>query len=221
MARQKEPQNRESLKLGALDSIIAADHYIRLLAAFVERAVAGNEEIYTHKGLGPTGQRPYGAVTMLLLHLYGYLNRVSSSRRLEVEAGRNIELIWLLGGLQPDFKTIADYRKDQGEQIRHLLKQFNQFLKDHAYIEGRQITVDGMRTKANASRNCDSVKKIEGRLKKLDAQLDRYWQEVELSDQIETKEENLDHLAEEERTAIDRIASLKQEIEDLLKKKGL
>jgi transposase len=221
MARKKEPQDRQSLDLGLVEDLIAPDHYIRLLAAFVEKAVSENEEYYTTKGLGPIGQRPYGADTMLLLYVYGYLNRISSSRRLEVEAQRNIELIWLLGGLRPDFKTIADYRRDHGEQIRQLLRQFQQFLKDHAYVEGRQMTVDGMRTKANTARRTWSVKKIDNRLQYLDAKLNSYLKELQENDQVEDLRADLTELDKEKGAAIEQIARLQQEIADLLKKKGL
>lgn len=219
--RYKKPQERMTLDIGLVEDLIAPDHYIRLLAEFVERAVASNETYYTQKGKGTTGQKPYGAVTLLLLYIYGYLNRISSSRRLELEAHRNIEVIWLLGGLRPDFKTIADYRKDNGEQFRSLLKAFNTFLKTHGYIEGKGVSVDGLRTKAHTSRGAMSVEKIKNRLEKLDGKLNRYLSQVEENDKKEALQIDLGRLDMKKKQALEKIAQLQEEIEDLLKKKEI
>ena len=217
--RYKEGTPREELSLGPIDGLIGEEHYIRLLDEFVERAVEVSEERYTQKGKSKEGQRPYGARTMLKLYLYGYFNGISSSRRLAKETHRNLEVIWLLNQLQPDFKTIADYRRDNGEAIRILLKQFQNFLVSNSYIEAKQVSVDSVRLKANTSRNATSLKKIEGRLRQIDKQMTQYINAMNLNDEKELKLEILSDLAIQEQVALDKIAQLNEEIEDLLKKK--
>lgn len=218
--RYKSGQSSRSSNLGILEDQISPDHYIRLLDEFIELAVQEDEDSYTSKGRSSFGQLPYGARSLLKLYVYGYYNRITSSRRLETEAGRNIELIWLLEGLRPSYKTIADYRRDHGHSIRLLLQQFSSFLQDNNYVEGKQVTVDSIRLKANTSRNGWSVKKIEGRLKQIDKQLNEYLKSLDLNDQGELRLENLVRLEKEEQEAVDRIAQLQEEIEDLLKKKS-
>lgn len=217
--RYKEARDRKSLDLGIVEDMISAEHYIRLLDEFVERSVESDEAQYSIKGQSKRGQKPYGARTMLKLYIYGYLNRVSSSRRLEVETQRNIEMIWLLGGLQPDFKTIADYRKDHGESIRKLLKDFNRFLKQNSYIEGKSTSIDGTRLKANTRRGASSIESIEKRLGILDKELNKYLVKLEMNDNLESTLDNIVQLREEERAAIEKISELQEQIEDLIKKK--
>ena len=109
---------RQSLLLpDSLDDYVTEDNPVRVVEVFIDardRAALGFE------GVEPasTGRPAYHPSTMLKLYLYGYLNRVQSSRRLEREAGRNIELMWLTGRLAPDFKTIANFRRDNGAAIR-------------------------------------------------------------------------------------------------------
>lgn len=217
--RYKKGTERDKLNLGFVEDLIPADHYLRILDLFVDTAVASDEEGYSQKGKSKTGQRPYGSRTFLKLYIYGYFNRVSSSRKLENETQRNIELIWLLKGLQPDFKTIADYRKDNGEAIRQVLNDFKRFLQENGYIKGEKVSIDGTRVKANTNRSALSVKKIENRLIRLNKDLDKYTEGLNLNDEITDRAEEVDILSKEKDRAMQVIADLHEEIEDLLKKK--
>jgi transposase len=112
-------ESREQVYLlpEAIDDYVGADNPVRFLDAFVEQldlAALG----FRHATPADTGRPPYDPGDVLRLYLYGYLNRIRSSRRLEVEAGRNLELMWLLRKLRPDFKTIADFRKVNRRQSR-------------------------------------------------------------------------------------------------------
>jgi len=115
---------RQSLLLpDSLDDYVTEDNPVRVVEVFIDEldlAALGFE------GMQPaaTGRPAYHASTMLKIYLYGYLNRVQSSRRLEREAGRNIELMWLTGRLAPDFKTIANFRRDNGPAIRAACARF-------------------------------------------------------------------------------------------------
>ena len=125
MKRFVEGENRAQSTLfpERLDDYIAEDNPVRAIEAFVE------ELDLRELGFGgtepeATGRPAYHPSTLLKIYIYGYLNRVQSSRRLEREAQRNLELIWLTGKLAPDFKTIADFRKDNGQAIRRVCREF-------------------------------------------------------------------------------------------------
>jgi transposase len=113
---------RERLLLPAcLDDYVAEDNLVRVVDVFVDELELA---ILGFAGPAAIGRPGYNAATMLKLYLYGYLNQVQSSHRLEREAGRNVECMWLTGKLAPDFKTIADFRRDNGEAIRAVCRQF-------------------------------------------------------------------------------------------------
>ena len=95
-----------------------------------------------------TGRPGYHPKLMLKLYVYGYLNRVQSSRRLEVKSQRNIELMWLTGRLAPDFKTIADFRKDNGEAIRLVCREFVMLCRKLNLLSDKLVVIDGSRFKA-------------------------------------------------------------------------
>ena len=125
MTRYVEGEDRSQATLfpETLDEYIAADNPVRVVDVFVD-------ELDLRKlgfdGMQPevTGRPAYHPGTLLKIYIYGYLNRIQSSRRLERETQRNVELIWLTGRLMPDFKTIADFRKDNGKAIRQVCKEF-------------------------------------------------------------------------------------------------
>jgi len=114
------PTDRSQLTfMTSLDDMVAPDHPVRLIDALVDKIIALDTEYFDH--LAPqssVGRRGYSAAALIKLYMYGYIHRVNSSRKLQAEATRNIEVIWLLSGLKPSYKTIADYRRDYPEQIR-------------------------------------------------------------------------------------------------------
>ena len=125
MKRFVEGQDRAQLMLlpECLDDFVGEDNPVRVVDAFIEEL---DLALLGFAGVVPeaTGRPSYHPATLLKIYLYGYLNQVQSSRRLEREAQRNIELMWLVGRLAPDFKTIADFRKDNGAAIRAVCGQF-------------------------------------------------------------------------------------------------
>ena len=142
---------RERLLLpDCLDDYVAEDNPVRVVDVFVDEL-----ELAAHGFTGPaaTGRPGYSPATMLKLYLYGYLNQVQSSRRLEREAGRNVECMWLTGKLAPDFKTIADFRRDNGEAIRSVCNRFVILCREIGLIAGRTVAVDGSRFKAVNTRD--------------------------------------------------------------------
>lgn len=129
-----------------LDDYVNDENPVRVIDAFVEMldlAALGFDMVPE-----ATGRPGYHPGLMLRIYLYGYLNQVQSSRRLERECGRNLEMIWLTGRLKPDFKTIADFRKDNGPAIRKVCQQVIAFCRDIRLLDSRVVAIDGSRFKA-------------------------------------------------------------------------
>jgi transposase len=133
------------------------------------------------------GRPPYHPGDILRLYLYGYLFAIRSSRALEREANRNLEVIWLLKRLAPDFKTIADFRKDNGKAIRNLCRDFVQFCKREGLYGGELVALDGSKFKASNARDRNfSRAKLKDRMKEIDEKIDRYLKELDENDEKES-----------------------------------
>src|SRR6202043_464924 len=134
-------------------------------------------------GIGRPSYRPG---VLLKLYIYGYLNRVQSSRRLEREAGRNLEVMWLTGRLAPDHKTIANFRRDNGPAIQAACRQFVVLCRDLQLFAGATVAVDGSKFKAvnNRDRNY-TVAKVAKRLEQVDASIARYLAALDRADREE------------------------------------
>src|ERR1043166_2758943 len=135
----------------ALDELIPADHQVGLIDAFVDPLKLGALG-FTKAVAEATGRPPYWPGDLLKLYIYGYLNRVRSSRRLEREAQRNIEVHWLINRVRPPFKTIADFRKDHPQAIVGVCRAFTQFCREQALFGAELLAIDGTKIGAVASR---------------------------------------------------------------------
>lgn len=155
-----------------------------------------------------TGRPAYHPATLLKLYIYGYLNRVQSSRRLEREAQRNVEVMWLTGRLAPDFKTIADFRKNNGQAIRKVCREFVVLCRKLNLFADAFVAIDGSNFKAVNNRNKNFTKaKVKGRLKQIDDSIERYLAEIASADRRE-------HLIASDKVQRleDKIAALKDEM---------
>src|SRR6266436_4347619 len=135
-----------------LEDYLAEDNPVRAIDVFVDELdLAG----LGFGGVEPeaTGRPAYHPATLLKIYVYGYLNRVQSSRRLERECQRNIELVWLTGRLMPDFKTIADFRKDNGEAIRRVCREFVVLCRRLELFSEASVAIDGSKFKAVNTRD--------------------------------------------------------------------
>src|SRR5246127_780781 len=131
----------------------------------------------------PTGRPSYHPSVLLKLYIYGYLNRVQSSRRLEREAGRNLEVMWLLGRLVPDHKTIADFRKDNGRAIRKGCARFVELCREMGLLAKASVAVDGSKFKAVNSRDNNFTKgKMERRMAQIEESVARYLSQLDTAD---------------------------------------
>jgi transposase len=175
---------RERLLLpDCLDDFVGEDNLVRAVDVFVD---ALDLSRLGFAGPAATGRPGYSPATMLKLYLYGYLNQVQSSRRLEREAGRNVECMWLTERLAPDFKTIADFRRDNGAAIRAVCHQFVILCREIGLIAGTTVAVDGSRFKAVNTRDKNYTPgAIRLRMEQVDASIARYLAMLDTADRQE------------------------------------
>ena len=169
----------------SLDEYIGDENPVRFIDAFVDsldlRALG-----FEHAVAGNTGRPPYHLGVLLKLYLYGYLNHIRSSRRLEKEANRNVELMWLLRKLALDFKTIADFRRNNGRAIREVCRQFTLLCRQLGMFRGELVAIDGSKFKAMNSRPRNLTKrKLKRLVQRIDEKVDRYLQELDQNDEQE------------------------------------
>ncbi len=187
MKRFIEGENRfqSTLFPESLEDYTAKDNSIRVVDAFVDKLDL-KELGFARAEPSDTGRPGYLPATMLKIYLYGYLNRIQSSRRLERESHRNVELIWLTGRLMPDFKTIADFRKDNGKAIRRVCTEFVGVCREFELFSATLVAIDGSKFKAVNSRDKNFTRNsIKRRLKKTQANIDRYLAKLDQADQEE------------------------------------
>ena len=168
-----------------LDEYISADNSVRFIDAFVSSLNLG-ELKFVRAQPAATGRPGYQPGDLLRLYIYGYLNRVRSSRRLEVEAQRNVEVMWLLSKLTPDFKTIADFRAHNPKPLTAVCKQFVVLCRHWDLFGGELVALDGSKFRASNSRNriftADQLRK---RLEQLEKQIRAYLTELDENDRCE------------------------------------
>jgi len=204
-----EDRSQGTLFPERLDDYVAEDNPVRVIDVFIDDLDVS--------GLGfkaepaATGRPGYHPKMMLKLYVYGYLNRVQSSRRLEREAQRNIELMWLTERLAPDFKTIADFRKDNGEAIRLVCREFVMLCKKLNLLSDKLVAIDGSKFKAVNSRDKNFTRaKMKRRLQEVEASIERYLDRVAEADRNEPP-------ADDAKTLQNKISKLREEMARLKK----
>lgn len=168
-----------------LDELIAQDHPVRVIDAFVDSL-----DLY---GLGfkkaiaqATGRPPYAPGDLLKLYVYGYLNRVRSSRMLEREARRNIEVLWLVNRVQPTYKTIADFRKDHPQAIISVCREFIRFCRAQQLFDGELLAIDGTKIQAVAShKRVITPKRLQEQMAAIDQKVAEYLATLDEADRHE------------------------------------
>src|SRR5437773_5445557 len=156
-----------------------------------------------------TGRPAYHPSPMLKLYIYGYLNRVQSSRRLEREAGRNVEVMWLTGRLAPDHKTIADFRKDNGTAVRKVCARFVALCRTMGLLTQASVAIDGSKFKAVNNRDKNFTRaKMDRRMAQIEESVARYLQQLDTADRREPSEA----LKTKTSRLKEKIAKLKEEM---------
>jgi transposase len=193
-----------------LEDYVSDDNPVRVVDVFVD-------ELDLHDlgfdGTAPAarGRPSYHPSVLLKIYIYGYLNRIQSSRRLERETQRNVELMWLTGRLSPDFKTIADFRRNNGKAIRNVCSQFIVLCRNLDLFSKSIVAIDGSKFKAvnNRDRNFTSAK-VKARLQQIDESIARYLSAMETADRTQSD------VAEAKTSRIsDKISKLRQQMQDL------
>lgn len=193
-----------------IEDYVAEDNPVRVIDVFVDEldlALLGFHGVVPHA----TGRPAYHPATLLKIYVFGYLNRIQSSRRLERECQRNIELIWLTGRLMPDFKTIADFRRNNGEAIRRVCREFIILCRRIDLFSEASVAIDGSKFKAVNTRDRNFTRaKMKRRLEQIDQSIERYLSQLESADRqgATVPEAKITRLTE-------KIATLKQEVKRL------
>ena len=204
-----ESRTQSTLLPELLDDYIAEENPVRIIDVFVDGLELAKMGFKTMPA--DTGRPSYHPSTMLKLFIYGYLNRVQSSRRLELEAGRNVELMWLLGRLAPDFKTIADFRRNNSKALQSVCREFVLLCRKLNLFTEAFVAIDGSKFKAVNNRNRNfSRAKIKLRLKQIDESIRQYLFDIASADRQETR------AAQQKTERLEaKIEKLKKEVEQL------
>lgn len=206
-----EDRHQATLLPELLDDYVAEDNAVRVVDVFIDDLDLSGLGFKTKPS--ETGRPAYHPATMLKLYVYGYLNRIQSSRRLEREAQRNVELMWLTGRLAPDFKTIADFRKDNGEAIRLVCRELVMLCRKLNLFSEAFVAIDGSKFKAVNNRDRNFTKaKMWRRLQQIDESIERYLGQMASAD----RQESTTAKAKTERLEA-KIQALKQEMGRLKK----
>jgi len=207
-----EDRNQKVLMPDVLDDYISDSNPVRVIDAYVDSLDL--EKLGIGALSNETGRPPYSPRLMLKFYLYGYFNRIRSSRRLEKEAHRNIELMWLLNKLAPDHKTIANFRKDNANALKNVFRDFVQLCRKLGLYGGELMAIDGSKFLAvNSLDNNYNQEKLDDRIKRIDARLEKYLSEMNEADKEESDTPVLS--GEDIAAAIKALSERKQAYEDM------
>ena len=207
--------NRDQITLITLDDFVDENNLCRVIDAFVN-SLDFKELGFKYSATNDTGRPPYDPADMLKLYIYGNQYRIRSSRRLEMETLRNVEVMWLMNGLTPDDKTICNFRKDNRKALKEVFKMFNKLCLALGLFGKEIAAVDGSKIKADNSRRHYYTKEdVEKMLNKLDKKVAEYFDELDRNDSAESEEPRLDQEAID--AAMAKIIGRKAEVKAILR----
>jgi transposase len=170
----KQGSDRNQMFMFSLESSIASDSFARVVDAFVD-SIDLKSFGFSHVECHEEGRPPYHPSVLMKLYLYGYHHGIRTSRKLEREAQTNFECMWLLTGLRPRYKTIADFRKNHSKAFREVFRRFVYLLKQWDLVEGETIAIDSFKIRANNSlKNNFNENKLKRHLEYIDARIKEY-----------------------------------------------
>jgi transposase len=212
-----QDRSQSTLFPEVLDEYIAEDNPVRVVDVFVDEL---DLKDMGFEGAEPevTGRPAYHPGTLLKIYIYGYLNRIQSSRRLERETQRNVEMIWLTGRLSPDFKTIADFRKDNGKAIRRVCREFVVLCRNLGLFSEALVAIDGSKFKAVNGRDRNFTDhKLKARMQQLEESVARYLADLDRADRdpstvTEARVEHLKEKVETVRAQMQRLRHLGEQM---------
>ncbi len=201
----KERQNREQMMMVSYGTMVAQDNPARLIDLMCRKFIADNPWRKEWKGKEHKGRKSYPPSSMLGLLVYGYFHGISSSRKLEQETHRDIEVLWLMESLQPGHWTICGFRRENKNLIKEYLRASRKFLLDESYVTGKKLVFDGSKIKAYASREMLGQKGIKKKLENIDKPIAEYLSQLESNDLHDNELEK----------AYDEIEQLKEKVKKL------
>lgn len=207
--------NRHQTYFSTLEQQVAADNPVRIIDSFVNKLDL-QKLGFSHTLPKSEGRPPYGPPLLLKLYLYGYVNKIRSSRKLEQECYRNIELRWLMQELSPNYHSIADFRKNYADALKNLFKLYVQFLDELSLLGKQTIAVDGSKFRAmNSRKNNYNQKKIDKHQGMIEQKATNYLKELDELDKEETDDSGLSYRKEEVEAALQRLMERKIKYDDL------
>lgn len=215
--RYIEGLSREQIILfpETIDEYVSEDNAVRFIDAYVDKLNL-LELGYTYSEPKETGRKPYNPGDMLKLYIYGYLMKIRSSRSLETETYRNIELMWLMKKLHPDFKTISDFRKENTESIKKVCREFTIFCKKLNLIGSDLLAIDGSKFKAlNSKDKCYTKNYIKKELKEIDDRIKDYLEAIDNTDKKENEFSKID--TQKLKEVIENLSEQRKEVAEMLK----
>jgi transposase len=169
---------------GSIDEHVSSNNIVRFIDAFVDKVISTTPGL-ADRCASAAGRPGYTPNCLCKLLLYGDLNAINSSRRLEAEAKRNLEVIWLINNLRPDHWTISNFRKNNQDLIRQVTVEFRKFLKAEGCLTGQSGSTDGAKIKAYVSRGTPSLTRIDKKRAVAEAEVDRYFAQRSKVDETE------------------------------------
>ena len=190
-----ESRDQGSLLPARIEDYVGPDNPVRAIESFVcALDLAKLEFRHADRGAEEVGQPPYDPADLLKLYLYGYINQIRSSRRLEREAHRNLELIWLLRELKPGYRTIANFRKENWQALKALNRSFVLLVRELGLVGGTVVAIDGSFFHGDASKaSILTRKRLAEQIAKLDSEIDAYGKSLEDNDAAEARHRADDH----------------------------
>jgi transposase len=189
--KKSEDRNQLSIQPMCLDDMISENAEVRALEVIVDKMDIRSLG-FTHSETKATGRMPYDPVDMFKLYVYSYFNGIRSSRKIERECYRNIELMWLIGNLRPDFKTIADFRKDNKAQIKAAFQRFSMICCELGLVGKEIVAVDGSKFRASNGRLAyHTEKKLDEKIKHHTKVAEQYMKLLDACDKEETEQPKL------------------------------
>lgn len=211
---QGKDRNQLSLTPMCFDDFVDENNVCRVIEAYVlslDMSALG----FKYSDTQTTGRPPFNPANMLMLYIYGYMNRIRSSRRLEAEARRNVEVMWLLEGLTPDDKTICNFRKDNAVSLKKAFREFSLWCNRQDLYGRELVAVDGTKTRANSSaQNIYTEKLLKKQLEETNKRIRKYMKELDENDTAEANEHKLSEQAV--KTALKCLREKKSTLENRL-----
>ena len=202
-----------TLMPNCLDDYVSDENPVRVIEAFVSRLDIASLEFKAEPAA--EGRPGYDPRDMLKLYIYGYLNKIRSSRKLQTEAGRNVELMWLLRKLAPDFRCIADFRKNNAKAIKGVFREFVKLCNKAELLSNETVVIDGSKFRAvNSDNNCYVKSNVEKLIAQADERITKYMAELDACDERERRSEEL--TPEDIRGVLEYLAKRKIQLENAL-----